>query len=284
MDEKYWHDLDKYPPLSRADEKEVAVKAKAGDRKSYELLINSNLRFVVSVAKEYKTQGLSLEDLVAYGNLGLCKAFKKYDPERGMKFITYAVWWIRQAILQALSEDNHLIKIPHYQVVTKGMLEKTREKLEQKYQREVGLNEVELELGKSVKASTMEAYHVVPLDKSFSDDGNNPLKNAISDEEAMDPEAATDHESFLQELEDILKGFTDREKAIIKYYHGIGVVRNMTLEEIGVEFGITRERVRQIKFKVLERLRHPSRKGRLQPYLAVLKTEILNDISSSESG
>lgn len=282
MDDKYWSDLNKYPPLSKEKEKEVAVLAKAGDRKAYELLINSNLRFVVNVAKEYKNQGLDLEDLVAYGNLGLCKAFKKFDPERGMKFITYAVWWIRQAILQALSEDNHLIKIPHYQVVTKGMLDKTRDKLEREEQREVSRHEVEDELGKSVKNSTMEAYHVVPLDKSYAADGKNPLANAISDDDASDPEATTDHESFLQELDDILRDFTDREKAIIKYYHGIGIVRNLTLEEIGVEFGITRERVRQIKAKVIERLQHQSRKGRLQPYLAILKTEILNDISSPD--
>jgi RNA polymerase primary sigma factor len=282
MDKKYWSDLNKFSPLDRKTEKELAIKAKNGDREAYETLINSNLRFVVSVAKEYVKQGLPLEELVAYGNLGLCKAFKKYDPERNMKFITYAVWWIRQAILQALSEDSHLIKIPHHRLVTKTKLEKTRAKLEQKLQREVSTLEVEEEIGKSLRSSTFEAYHILPLEKSFGKDDKSPIKNALENHETLDPEAHSDHESFLAELDDILSDFTEREQAIIKYYHGIGMVRNLTLEEIGVEFGITRERVRQIKLKVLEKLRHKSRKGRLQPYLADLKTEILNDISSSK--
>lgn len=282
MDTKYWSDLNKYPPLEREKEKEIAIKAKAGDRKAYETLINSNLRFVVNVAKEYKSQGLELEDLVAYGNVGLCRAFNKYEPERGMKFITYAVWWIRQSILDALNKHNHLIAVPHYQRVTKSQLEKTQELLERKYQREVSLNEIEDYLGKKLQTSTMDSYHIIPLDKSFTSDGINPIKDALEDDAAVNPESKTYHESFLTELNDILKDFDDREQAIIKYYHGIGVVRNMTLEEIGVEFGITRERVRQIKAKVLERLKHKSRKGKLQPYLAELKSEILNDISSSE--
>lgn len=282
MDEKYWSDLNDYPPLSREDEKEIAKKAKAGNRKAYETLINSNLRFVVSVAKEYTKQGLPLEELVAYGNLGICKAFDKFDITRNMKFITYAVWWIRQAILQALSEHNHLVKIPLYQRVTKTMMEKTREKLERKHQREVATQEIEEEIGKTLKTNIVGAYHVIPLDKSFAQDGNNPIKNVIGDVEAPNPEAELDHLSFKTELDSILNDFTDREKSIIKYYHGIGVVRNLTLEEIGIEFGITRERVRQIKAKVLERLRHRSRKGRLQPYLAILQTNILNEISSTE--
>jgi len=282
MDEKYWSDLSKYPPLELKEELEIAKKAKAGDRRAYETLINSNLRFVVKVAKEYKKQGLPLEELVAYGNVGLCKGFKNYDPARGLKYISYAVWWIRQSILHALNEHTHLIKIPHYQRVTKTLIEKTKEKLERENQREVSSVEVEEYLGQKLKTSTVEAYHVIPIEKSFASDGKNPLKNALEDKDAIDPEAATYHQSFLTELNDILEDFDDREKAIIKYYHGIGVVRNLTLEEIGVEFGITRERVRQIKAKVLERLRHKSRSGRLQPYLAELKSEILNDIQNSD--
>lgn len=283
MDEQYWKDLNNFPPMSRKEEKETAIKAKAGDRKAYEKLINSNLRFVVSVAKEYNRQGMTLEELVAYGNLGLCKAYAKFDPERNMKFITYAVWWIRQAILQALSEYNHLIRIPHYQRVTKTLLEKTKEKLEREKQRQVSNEEVEDEIGKKLKISTIEAYYVIPLEKSFSYDGNTPIKHIIKDEKAEDPEAVTNHESFISELDDILSEFSDREKTIIKYYHGIGVIRNLTLEEIGAEFGITRERVRQIKVKILEKLRHKSRRGRLQPYLAILKSEIFNDILRPES-
>ena len=282
MDEKYFSDLNKYPPIPKAEELELAVKAKAGDRAAYTKLINSNLRFVINVAKEYVNQGLPLDELVAYGNVGLCKAFNKFDPTKNIKFITYAVWWIRQSILEALNEDNHMIKIPHYQVVTKGMVEKAREKLEREHQRDVSTQEVEDEIGKPISSTTLEAYHIIPLEKSYANDGNNPIKNALSDEDAADPEAATDHKSFLTELDDILSDFSEREQAIIKYYHGIGVIRNMTLEEIGVEFGITRERVRQIKLKVLERLRHQSRKGRLQPYLADLKSEILHDLSSQE--
>ncbi len=282
MDNKYWSDLSKYPPLELEEELEIAKKAKAGDRKAYNTLINSNLRFVVKVAKEYAKQGLPLEELVAYGNLGLCKGFERYDPERGLKYISYAVWWIRQSILHALNEHTHLIKIPHYQRVTKTLMEKTKEELERENQREISDLEVEEFLGKKLNTSTIEAYHVIPIDQSFGTDGQHPLKNALEDMDAIDPEAVTYHQSFLTELNDILKDFDDREKAIIKYYHGIGVIRNLTLEEIGVEFGITRERVRQIKAKVLERLRHKSRSGRLQPYLAELKSEILNDISSPD--
>ncbi len=282
MDKKYWEDLNRFPPLSREDEKETAIKAKNGDRLAYEKLINSNLRFVVSVAKDYSNQGLLLEDLIAYGNLGICKAFAKYDPERGNKFITYAVWWIRQAILQALTEHNHLIKVPHYQRVTKSLIEKTKEELERTHQRSVGIDEVEQEIGKTVKVETLQAYHVVSLDKSFTEDGDAPLSNAIMNTEETDPDAESDHRSFLTELDDVLKDFTEREKTIIKYYHGIGTVRNLTLEEIGTEFGITRERVRQIKEKVLERLRHKSRSGKLQPYLAVLKSEIMRDLSHKD--
>jgi len=282
MDKKYFEDLNKYPPLEKKKEREIALKAKAGDKKSKDLLINSNLRFVISIAKEYKKQGLPLEELVAYGNLGLCKAYDKYDPEKGNKFITYAVWWIRQSILQALNEHNSLIKIPHYQRVSYSLIEKTKENLERKYQREVSNFEVEEELGKKMNLSVAEAYHIIPLDKSYGKHGNYPLKNAIEDTDASDPESFSDHESFFMELEDILKDFTEREKAIIKYYYGIGIVRGLTLEEIGVEFGITRERVRQIKAKVIKRLQHKSRSGRLQPYLAILKSEILNDISGSK--
>jgi len=283
MDKKYFEDLNKYPPLSKDEEAKIIKKAKNGDRESYEKLINSNLRFVINVAKEYINQGLPLDELVGYGNLGLCKAFEKFDPERGMKFITYAVWWIRQSILQALSEDNHLIKIPHYQVVTKNIVEKTHEKLEREYQREVAGVEVEAELSKNVKNETLDAYHIISLDKTYGDDNNTrAIGTAIGDISAIDPEDRTNHESFLAELNDILSVFTEREQAIIKYYHGIGVVRNMTLEEIGIEFGITRERVRQIKQKILKRLNHKSRRGRLLPYLNTLKSEILNDISSSK--
>lgn len=282
MDDKFWEDLNKYPPLKPKDEIEIAKKAKAGDRQAYETLINSNLRFVVRTAKEYSGQGLELEELIAYGNVGICKAYSKYDPDSGYKFITYAVWWIRQSILQALNDHNHLIKIPHYQRVTKTTIEKAREKLERKFQRTVTYAEVEDEVGKDLKLSTLEAYHIIPLDKSFTEDGESPIKDILEDKGAINPIDFLEHESFMQELDEILEDFTDREKIIIKYYHGIGIIRNLTLEEIGTEFGITRERVRQIKEKVLQKLRHKSRSERLQPYLAILKSEILNDMSSSD--
>jgi len=282
MDSKYWNDLNKYPPLDRKTEQELARKAKAGDRKAYEKLINSNLRFVVNVAKDYQNQGLELDELIACGNLGLCRAFEKYDPDRGLKFITYAVWWIKQAIIEALNENTHLIKVPHHKLISKKLIEKTREQLEAELQREVSMQEIEEELGKQIPFDLRENFGVISLDKTISDDGKNSLKNIINDLEAIDPEAEIEHESFLEELEDILSDFTEREKAIIKYYHGIGIIRNLTLEEIGVEFGITRERVRQIKAKIIKKLQHKSRKGRLRPYLDVLKSEILYDLSGTK--
>jgi RNA polymerase primary sigma factor len=282
MDKKYWEDLNKYPPLKKEEEKELAIKAKAGDRKAYEKLINSNLRFVVNIAKEYTKQGIELEELIGYGNLGLCKAFKKFDPEKNIKFITYAVWWIKQTILQALNENNRLIKLPQWKFISNNTINNTRDKLEKKHQREISTAELEEELGEYFSLSTSDIFKVISLDKSFTKDGKKSLQNAINDEDAIDPEANIEHESFLTELDLLLDGFEDREKTIIKYYYGIGIVRNMTLEEIGIEFGITRERVRQIKEKILEKLRHFSRKDKLQPYLDILKSEILHDMSSSK--
>lgn len=279
MDKKYWEDLNKFPPLKKKDEIEIAKKAKNGDRNSYEKLINSNLRFVINVAKEYSNQGIDLEELVAYGNLGLCKAFKKFDPEIGNRFITYAVWWIRQSILQALSEHNYLIKIPPYQRVSNKVFLKTQEKLEQAYQREVSYNEIEEEILRNLKKPSLNTYRVISLEKSFTKEKNSPIKEALADDNSEDPEAECDHESFLLELKSILNDFSEREQIIIKKYHGIDTIRNLTLEEIGVEFGITRERVRQIKKKILKKLKHKSRKDRLEPYLNLLQPDILNDLS-----
>ena len=280
MDDKYWEDLSKYPPMSKEEEKVVALKAKAGDKRARDLLINSNLRFVVDFSKEYQGNGLSKDDLIQYGSLGMCIAYDKFDPERNIKFISYAVWWVRQAILQALNDETHLVKIPNYQVVSKNMIEKTKEKLEQKYQRQISYAEVEEDLGKTGKKTNLASYSVIPLDKSYTTDGKGSLKDILPDANSIDPSAESEHESFLAELDNILSDFTPREREIVKMYHGIGIVRNMTLEEIGVDMGITRERVRQIKAKVLIKLRHKSRSDRLQPYLDILKSELLNDLSS----
>jgi RNA polymerase primary sigma factor len=279
MDEKYWKDLNKYPPLSRKEEKELIIKAKGGDRHAYNKVINSNLRFVVNVAKEYSKQGLELEDLIAYGNLGLCKGFEKFDSTKDVKLISYAVWWIRQAILEALNADTHLVKIPHSQIITKNMINRSRDRLEVKHQREIYDHEIEDDIGKKNSHSHMAIYSVVPLEKCFRNDDSTSIKNVIENTESLDPESELDHMSFISELEEILSDFEDRERSIIEYYYGIGIVRKMTLEEIGLEFGITRERVRQIKLKVLKKLQHVSRSSRLRPYLADLKSEMLNDIS-----
>jgi len=278
MDKIYWADLNKYPPLKKKEELEIAKKAKTGDRKSYEILINSNLRFVINVAKEYMNQGIDLEELVAYGNLGLCKAYNRYDPETGYRFITYAVWWIRQAILHALSKHNYLVNIPQYKRLSSRALSKARDKLQKKLQREVSDVEIEEELNMKVLGTC----RIISLDQSFAENPKNSLRNIIEDIDSKDPEAELDNESFLLELKDILKDFTEREKIIIKKYHGIGIIRNLTLEEIGVEFGITRERVRQTKKKVLQRLKHKSRSDRLKQYLDVLQSEILNDLSCNK--
>ena len=282
---KYWEDLNRYPPMTKAEESKVMVKAKEGHKPSYDLVINSNLRFVVKVAKEYKGQGLELEDLIAYGNVGLCKAFPRFDPAKGNKFFSYAVWWIRQSILQALAEDNHMIKIPHYQRVTQNLINKTKEELTRDNQREVSIHEVEQALSKQVSATAVAACRVIELDKSYagSNDAGSALKHILKDESAIDPELVIDTESFLKELNSILSLFKDREREIVKFYFGIGETRSMTLEEIGSEFGITRERVRQIKEKLLIKLRHPTRSNKLKPYLSLLKSEILNDIHNTNN-
>ena len=281
MDKKYWEDLNKFPPLNKNEEAALFKKASAGNKIARDTIINSNLRFVIEIAKEYEGQGLEFEDLVSYGNLGLCRAYEKFDSTRNIKFITYAVWWIRQAILQALNEDTHMIRVPHYKAVSKNTVEKTKEKLEHKHQREITTAEIEDELGKEI-SNSFDYFSVISLDKVFTGDTKTTLGGALKDPEGVDPELRADHESFLKDLNDLLSDFTEREKNIIKYYHGMGIVRNLTLEEIGLEFGITRERVRQIKEKVLKRLRHKSKKEKLKPYLAILQSEILHDISNSK--
>lgn len=230
------------------------------------MVITSNLRFVVSVAKGYQDQGLPLEELIAEGNLGICRAFDRFDPEAGYKFITYAVWWIRQAILQALSEQTNLIRIPNSKQSVVATIEKTKTKMEKELQRSVSYGEVEEKL-EDIDFSIFAPYNIIPLEKSFTDEKNNPIRDAIENQKSENPENTFFQESFEQELKEILEEFTPREQQIIKYYHGIGEPRGLTLEEIGYEFGITRERVRQIKEEILKKLRHQKRSTRLQPFL-----------------
>jgi RNA polymerase primary sigma factor len=282
MDEIYRKHLSQYPPMTREEEKPLITSGQAGNKRDRDKVINSNLRYVIKVAKEYNNQGIEFDDLVAYGNLGLCKAFNKFDNKRGIKFYTYAVWWIRQSILQALAEENHLIKIPLYQRITKSTWENTKNKLERTLQREVSTYEIEEELGKTIDINTVYAYHLINLDRPNTDEDKKALVNLIADENAEDPESESDHESFLIELHDILSEFTDREQEIIKSYYGIDQERGLTLEEIGIELELTRERVRQIKLKILEKLSHSKRKNRLKHYLDIIKSDVLYDLSYSK--
>ena len=267
---KYLQEISRYEPLSPDREVELAIRVKEGDRRALKELTEANLRFVVSVAKDYQGQGLPLTDLINEGNLGLIKAAERFDETRGFKFISYAVWWIRQSVLQALAEHSRIVRLPLNRVGTISKINKASERLEQEFERSPRADELahqlEMKVNEINDAQRIARRHH-SLDTPFSDDEKNSLLDVISDSNTEDPDLELQMDSLEQEVKDALETLKDREKDVIRMYFGIDREYALTLNEIGEEFGLTRERVRQIKEKAIRRLRHRSRSKKLRTYL-----------------
>ena len=267
---KYLQEISKYEPLSPDREVELAIRVKQGDRRALKELTEANLRFVVSVAKDYQGQGLPLTDLINEGNLGLIKAAERFDETRGFKFISYAVWWIRQSVLQALAEHSRIVRLPLNRVGTISKINKASEKLEQEFERSPRADELahqlEMKINEINDAQRIARRHH-SLDTPFSDDEKNSLLDVIADVNTEAPDLELHMNSLEKEVKDALDTLKDREKDVIKMYFGIDREYALTLNEIGEEFGLTRERVRQIKEKAIRRLRHRSRSKKLRTYL-----------------
>ncbi|MBN2486991.1 MAG: sigma-70 family RNA polymerase sigma factor [Bacteroidales bacterium] len=267
--DKYLQEIGKEDLITVEEEVELAQRIKKGDREALERLTRANLRFVVSVAKQYQNQGLSLPDLINEGNLGLIKAAEKFDETRGFKFISYAVWWIRQSILQALAEQSRIVRLPLNQVGSLNKLNKAFNKFEQEYERTPTPEELAetLELPKEKVADTLRVSgRHVSVDAPFVEGEDNSLLDVLVNSDSPKADNKLLGESLNREIERALSTLTERERDIIKLFFGIGV-QEMTLEEIGERFGLTRERVRQIKEKAIRRLRHTSRSKLLKGYL-----------------
>ena len=267
---KYLQEISRFQPLDPEREIELAVRVKQGDRRALKELTEANLRFVVSVAKDYQGQGLPLTDLINEGNLGLIKAAERFDESRGFKFISYAVWWIRQSVLQALAEHSRIVRLPLNRVGTISKINKASERLEQEFERAPRADEIAHQLDMRI-TEINDAQRIArrhhSLDTPFSDDEKNSLLDVISDSNVDDPDKELHMSSLEREVRDSLDTLKEREKDVIKMYFGIDREYALTLNEIGEEFGLTRERVRQIKEKAIRRLRHRSRSRKLRTYL-----------------
>lgn len=267
--DKYLQEIGKEELITVEEEVELAQRIKKGDQEALEKLTKANLRFVVSVAKQYQNQGLSLPDLINEGNLGLIKAAEKFDETRGFKFISYAVWWIRQSILQALAEQSRIVRLPLNQVGSLNKINKAFARFEQEHERTPSPEELatELELSKEKVTDTLRvAGRHVSVDAPFADGEDNSLLDVLVNPDSPNADRGLINESLSTEVERALETLTERERDIIKYFFGIGC-SEMTLEEIGEKFDLTRERVRQIKEKAIRRLRHSSRSKLLKSYL-----------------
>jgi RNA polymerase primary sigma factor len=267
--DKYLQEIGREELISVEEEVELAQRIKKGDQIALEKLTRANLRFVVSVAKQYQNQGLSLPDLINEGNLGLIKAAEKFDETRGFKFISYAVWWIRQSILQALAEQSRIVRLPLNQVGSLNKINKAYSKFEQENERKPSPEELadKLELPADKVADTMRVSgRHISVDAPFVEGEDNSLLDVLVNGDSPNADKELINESLAREIERALATLTERESDIIKLFFGIGC-QEMTLEEIGERFGLTRERVRQIKEKAIRRLRHTSRSKLLKSYL-----------------
>jgi RNA polymerase primary sigma factor len=267
----YLREIGSTPLIDAEEEVRLARRIKQGDKRALEKLTKANLRFVVSVAKNYQNQGLSLADLINEGNIGLIKAAKRFDETRGFKFISYAVWWIRQAILQALAEQSRIVRLPLNRVGTLHKIGKVSSSLEQAYGRNPSPDEIakELELSESEVADTLKISNShLSLDQPFSVSEDNSLIDILEDEYQPGPDEALLDMSLKLEIEKALDTLTPREAEVINLYFGLRSEKALTLEEIGARFNLTRERVRQIKEKAIRRLRHASRSRSLRAYLS----------------
>lgn len=268
--ERYLQEISEVPLLTQEEEIELAKQVQQGDQEALEKLTKANLRFVVSVAKQYQNQGLALEDLINEGNLGLIKAAYRFDVTRGFKFISYAVWWIRQSILQALAEQSRIVRLPLNRVGALNRIGKTLSTLEQEFEREPSESEIAEELEMTaieVSEALLNSGRHISLDAPFSDEAENRLLDILENDQTPSPDYVLIRESLKIEVENALKHLTDREAEIVKLYFGLGMEHPLTLEEIGERFKLTRERVRQIKEKAIRRLQHASRSKLLRMYL-----------------
>ncbi|MEW5842135.1 MAG: sigma-70 family RNA polymerase sigma factor [Bacteroidota bacterium] len=268
--DKYLQEIGKVDLLTPDEEIELAIRIKKNDQRALEKLVKANLRFVVSVAKQYQNQGLSLGDLINEGNLGLIKAAKRFDETRGFKFISYAVWWIRQSILQALAEQSRIVRLPLNRVGALNKIGKAYSNLEQEFEREPNAHELaqELDMDISEVSDTLKiSGRHVSMDAPFTTGEENRLLDILENEEQPSPDYTLMSESLKSEIERALSTLSEREAEVIKLYFGLNKEHSLTLEEIGEKFNLTRERVRQIKEKAIRRLRHASRSKNLRSYL-----------------
>lgn len=274
--DKYLQEIGKEELITVEEEVELAQRIKKGDQAALEKLTRANLRFVVSVAKQYQNQGLSLPDLINEGNLGLIKAAEKFDETRGFKFISYAVWWIRQSILQALAEQSRIVRLPLNQVGSLNKINKAFSKFEQEHERKPSPEELaeSLDLPADKVADTLRVSgRHVSVDAPFVDGEDNSLLDVLVNNDSPSADRVLIMESLAKEIHRALATLTERESDIISLFFGIGC-QEMTLEEIGERFGLTRERVRQIKEKAIRRLRHTSRSKLLKTYLGDRKSVV----------
>jgi RNA polymerase primary sigma factor len=268
--DKYLQEIGKVDLITADQEVELAQRIKAGDQIALEKLTKANLRFVVSVAKQYQNQGLTLPDLINEGNLGLIKAAQRFDETRGFKFISYAVWWIRQSILQALAEQSRIVRLPLNKIGSINKINKTFAFLEQAHERPPSAEEIAKELDmtvEDVKQSLKNSGRHVSMDAPLIDGEDSNLYDVLRSGESPNPDKELLHDSLRTEIERALETLTPREADVIRLYFGLAGQHSMTLEEIGETFDLTRERVRQIKEKAIRRLKHTSRSKILKTYL-----------------
>ena len=267
--EKYLQEIGHQDLLTADEEVELAQQIRKGDRKALERLTKANLRFVVSVAKQYQNKGLSLPDLINEGNLGLIKAAERYDETRGFKFISYAVWWIRQSILQAIAEQSRIVRLPLNQVGSVNRIARELNKFEQENERKPSVEEmadrIDLPEEKIAEAMKINTNHV-SMDAPFADGEDNSLLDVLPNTDSPSTDNVLDQESLRTEIGRVLDVLNDREQKVIKAFFGIGM-QEMTLEEIGDKYNLTRERVRQIKEKAIRRLRYNTKSKTLKTYL-----------------
>ncbi len=267
----YLHEINRTPLLSREEEQQLARRIRKGDKKALDRLVKANLRFVVSIAKQYSNQGLPLEDLINDGNLGLIKAAHRFDEKRGYKFISYAVWWIRQAMLQSLAEHSRIVRLPLNRAGTLYRIGKVSRQLDQELGRAPSAKEIakKLKLSEEEVEDTMHIANThVSLDDPYSSDQDDTsLVDYLQDERAPMPDEETYERALSDDMEKALGTLSERERLILSMYFGINGEEPLTLEEIGKELGLTRERIRQIKEKAILRLRHSSRAKFLKGYI-----------------
>ncbi|MCR4849372.1 MAG: RNA polymerase sigma factor RpoD/SigA [Bacteroidales bacterium] len=269
--EKYLQDIAKESLVTPEEEVELAQRIKAGDQQALERLVKANLRFVVSVAKQYQNQGLTLQDLINEGNVGLIKAAQRFDETRGFKFISYAVWWIRQSILQAVAEQARIIRLPLNQVGAVSKLKKTAAMLEQEYQRKPSVAELakELDMPEAKVRGLMEMnMHQISTDAPLDDDDEGNFLDVYIDQSSTATDEAVENESDNSAIQRSLLALTEKERQVLSMYYGIGTAREYSLDEIALNLGISRERTRQIRDRALKRLRSNPNSALYQMYMS----------------